>query len=76
VKDFNNDNSSDCVSLEISALSIMESEDAYVNILLGDYQEPEDFLRRFSRYNFGGHCLGLLFTNRLFKDLVLGIIPF
>ena len=33
-------------------------------------------MRRFSRYNFGGHCLGLLFTNRLFKDLVLGIFPF
>ena len=32
----------------------------------------QDFLRQFSRYNFGGHCLGLLFTNRLFNDLVLG----
>ena len=41
LQDFNNDNASDCVSLEVSALSIMESEDAYVNILLGDYQEPE-----------------------------------
>ena len=36
------------------------------------WRHPQDFLRRFSRYNFAGHCLGLLFTNRLFKDLVLG----
>lgn len=72
-KDFDVDGESDCVGLEVSAISIMESEESYVNILLGDYQEPEDFLRRFSRYNFAGHCLGLLFTNRLFKDLVLGL---
>ena len=78
--------------MEISALSVLESEESYVNILLGNYEEPEvhrnkswklknmtntnlqDFLRKFSRYNFAGHCLGLLFTNRLFKDLVLGMI--
>ena len=27
----------------------------------------QDFLRKFSRYNFAQYCLGLLFTNRLFK---------
>ena len=40
-KDFDNDKVSDCVGLEVSAISILESPDSYVNILLGDYQEPE-----------------------------------
>ena len=40
-KDFDVDGESDCVGLEVSAISIMESEESYVNILLGDYQEPE-----------------------------------
>ena len=40
-KDFDNDTKSDCIGLEISALSILESEESYVNILLGDYEEPE-----------------------------------
>ena len=41
LQDFDNDTKSDCVGLEISALSILESEESYVNILLGDYEEPE-----------------------------------
>ena len=40
-KDFDNDKVSDCVGLEVSAISILESPDSYVNIMLGDYQEPE-----------------------------------
>ena len=43
-----------------------------VNLLTGDYSLPEDFLKRFSRYNFQGFCLGALFTSREFQDLVLG----
>ncbi|CAB4060651.1 ADAM10 [Lepeophtheirus salmonis] len=31
------------------------------------------FLKRFSRYNFDGFCLGILFTNRIFNELVLGL---
>jgi hypothetical protein len=27
---------------------------------------------RFSRYNFNGYCLGVLFTSRQFDELVLG----
>ena len=34
------------MGLEVSAISIMESEESYVNILLGDYQEPEVSTRR------------------------------
>ena len=34
------------MGLEVSAISIMESEESYVNILLGDYQEPEVSPRR------------------------------
>jgi hypothetical protein len=43
-----------------------------VNLLTGNYSQPEDFLKRFSRYNFQGFCLGALFTTREFQDLVLG----
>jgi hypothetical protein len=59
-------------------VTILETERSYVNVLLGSYDVPEvaapplrtscqDFLRKFSRYNFAEYCLGLLFTNRLFK---------
>jgi len=72
-KDFNNDNKSECLGFQVEAITILETEESYVNILLGKYDVPEDFLRKFSRYNFASYCLGLLFTNRLFKDLVLGL---
>ena len=73
-------------SSKVEAITILETEKSYVNILLGNYDVPEvsvdlvlfhfnykipqtfqDFLRKFSRYNFAQYCLGLLFTNRLFK---------
>ena len=41
LKDFNNDTKSDCIGLELSAISVLESDESYVNILLGDYEEPE-----------------------------------
>merc|ERR1719402_1474114 len=72
-KDFDDKNGSDCVGFQVEAITILETEKSYVNILLGKYDVPEDFLRKFSRYNFAEYCLGLLFTNRLFKDLVLGL---
>ena len=30
-------------------------------------------MKKFSRYNFDGFCLGVLFTNRAFSELVLGL---
>merc|ERR1719153_417626 len=72
-KDFDSTGGSDCLGFQVEAITILETEHSYVNILLGDYNIPEDFLRKFSRYNFAEYCLGLLFTNRLFKDLVLGL---
>ena len=47
-----------------------------MNLLTGDFAIPEDFLKRFSRYNFDGFCLGVLFTNRAFEELVLGPVHF
>ena len=44
-----------------------------MNLLTGEFSVPEDFLKRFSRYNFDGFCLGVLFTNRAFEELVLGL---
>jgi hypothetical protein len=78
--------------LQVEAITILENEKSYANILLGDYAVPEaglihvgekasqyldhskvltvfnlqDFLRKFSRYNFADYCLGILYTNRLF----------
>ena len=41
IQDFDNDNSSDCVGFEVSAITIIETTESYVNILLGEYKEPE-----------------------------------
>ena len=41
IQDFDNNNSSDCVGFEVSAITIIETTESYVNILLGDYKEPE-----------------------------------
>ena len=57
-------------------LSIFQEPENSVNLLTGDFAIPEDFLKRFSRYNFDGFCLGVLFTNRAFEELVLGPVHF
>ena len=41
IQDFDNDNSSDCIGFEVTAITILETAESYVNILLGDYKEPE-----------------------------------
>ena len=41
IQDFDNNNSSDCIGFEVSAITIIETTESYVNILLGDYKEPE-----------------------------------
>ena len=41
IQDFDNNNRSDCVGFEVSAITIIETTESYVNILLGDYKEPE-----------------------------------
>ena len=72
-KDFDDDGVSECIGITVSEITIFKSEESTVNLLTGDYNTPEDFLKRFSRYNFDGFCLGVLFTNRVFDDLVLGL---
>ena len=57
-------------------ISIFQEPENSVNLLTGDFAIPEDFLKRFSRYNFDGFCLGVLFTNRAFEELVLGPVHF
>ena len=57
-------------------ISIFQEPENSVNLLTGDFAIPEDFLKRFSRYNFDGFCLGVLFTNRAFEELVLGPVYF
>lgn len=48
----------------VSEITVFQTKESAVNLLTGEYSVPEDFLKRFSRYNFDGFCLGILFTNR------------
>jgi len=68
-KDFDNSGTSDCMGVSIKNITIFKSND----FLKGNFSAPEVFLKRFSRYDFEGYCLGVLFTNRIFNDLVLGL---
>lgn len=72
-KDFDNNGQSECIGFSISEITLFTSASSSVNLLTGHFAMPEDFLKRFSRYNFDGFCLGVLFTNRAFNELVLGL---
>jgi len=71
--DLDSDRHSDCLRLSVAEITIFTSPDSSVNLLTGSYLHPEDFLKRFSRYNFDGFCAGVLFTSRQFSELVLGL---
>ena len=65
LEDFDNDGTSECIGLTVSEITIFQEPENPVNLLNGNFQIPEDFLKKFSRYNFDGFCLGtsiLLFT--------------
>ncbi|XP_059096532.1 disintegrin and metalloproteinase domain-containing protein 10-like isoform X2 [Tigriopus californicus] len=72
-KDFDNDGLSECIGFSVSEITLFTRAASPVNLLTGYFGMPEDFLKRFSRYNFEGFCLGVLFTNRAFEELVLGL---
>ena len=72
-QDFDDDGVSECVGFTLSEISIFTTADNVDNLLVGEYGVPEDFLKIFSRYNFNQYCLGVLFTNRAFEELVLGL---
>ena len=73
-KDFDGDGVIERLGVSVAAVTILSHLDSDTNILDSDaYATPEDFLKEFSRYNFSSYCLGLLFTNRIFDDLVLGL---
>ncbi len=55
---------SECVGLTVSEITLFKRADNAVNLLKGNFSVPEDFLKIFSRYNFDGFCLGVLFTSR------------
>ena len=40
-KDFDNKEGSDCIGFQVEAITILETEHSYVNILLGNYDVPE-----------------------------------
>ena len=40
-KDFDNKDGSDCLGFQVEAITILETEESYVNILLGNYDIPE-----------------------------------
>ncbi|XP_023343181.1 disintegrin and metalloproteinase domain-containing protein 10 [Eurytemora carolleeae] len=71
--DFDSDGYSDCFGITVGELTVFTTKNSTANLLNENYSQPEDFLKRFSRYNFDGYCLGALFTSRSFVDLVLGL---
>ncbi len=73
-KDFDDDGVSEQLGISLAAVTILSDANSDINILdAASYPTPEDFLKEFSRYNFSNYCLGILFTNRVFDDLVLGL---
>ena len=73
-KDFDGDGLSERIGISVSTIIVLTSDKSKGNYLVGDFESPETFLRKFSRYNFEKYCLGMLFTNRVFDELVLGQI--
>ena len=59
LEDFDNDGTSECIGLTVSEITIFQEAENAVNLLTGNFQIPEDFLKKFSRYNFDGFCLGM-----------------
>ena len=41
LQDFDSKDGSDCLGFQVEAITILETEHSYVNILLGDYNIPE-----------------------------------
>ena len=68
-QDFDDDGTSECIGFSVSEISVFKTAESDVNLLTGNFSVPEDFLKKFSRYNFDGFCLGILFTNRAFSGL-------
>ncbi len=66
-QDFDDDGTSECIGFSVSEISVFKTAESDVNLLTGNFSVPEDFLKKFSRYNFDGFCLGVLFTNRAFS---------
>ena len=65
-QDFDDDGTSECIGFSVTEISVFTTAESDVNLLTGNFSVPEDFLKKFSRYNFDGFCLGVLFTNRAF----------
>ena len=61
LEDFDNDGTSECIGLTVSEITIFQEAENAVNLLTGNFQIPEDFLKKFSRYNFDGFCLGMCY---------------
>ena len=74
-QDFDDDGTSECIGFSVSEISVFKTSESDVNLLTGNFSVPEDFLKKFSRYNFDGFCLGLLFTNRAFSGKMIFLVP-
>ena len=72
-QDFDDDGTSECIGFSVSEISVFKTSESDVNLLTGNFSVPEDFLKKFSRYNFDGFCLGILFTNRAFSGKTIFI---
>ena len=88
-KDFDDDGSSECLGASIKDITLYKSDSLMTGdypvpeAFLKRCNQQADgfffriydhfFFFRFSLYDFDGYCLGVLFTNRVFNDLVLGL---
>jgi len=87
--DFNNDGNSDCVGLHVQDIRIItdprisvdslgnRKNSGFSNYWLWSYSRhkmsPEDYIRMFSQTFLDRHCLGILFSNKVFPKRVLGL---
>ncbi|XP_023332750.1 disintegrin and metalloproteinase domain-containing protein 10 [Eurytemora carolleeae] len=65
--------SSGQIGLHVAGLGILTSQHYQDNLLRGPFSTPEEYLRAFSRYQFDGYCLAVLFSNRVLGNHVLGL---
>ena len=72
-QDFDRDGVADCVGVHVAGIGVITDNTSHTNLLSGSYRSPEEYLRRFSRYQLDGYCLAILFSSKVFPGKVLGL---
>jgi len=72
-QDYNRDGRPDCVGIHVAGVGVITSQHFQDNLLSGQFTSPEEYLKAFSRYQFDGYCLAVLFSSRILGRQVLGL---